>query len=280
MDLEALTLIDYTVITVVVLSTIFAFFRGFVGSFLSLVGWILSIYLAYALYPTVQPFLQARVKNEIFAGVLGHSALLLGFLIIFGIFNLFVTSALKTLSKGMIDRSLGAGFGVLRGGIIVSFFFFVAVSTIQIFNGGSDSDKDKDKTIPKWITDSQTYPMLQTGKTLLAEFIPDSFNQRMAEFHDKMSKKITDENLGQNIAEQLQKHLTPERSSELTQDTAEDQLTMSADEAEANKLKKLIKLYREQTAESGNTLVDEKELKKLEDRLSTPLSPDEPAATE
>ncbi|MFN8912473.1 MAG: CvpA family protein, partial [Alphaproteobacteria bacterium] len=159
--MEGMNFVDYIVIGVLALSTFLAFMRGFIGSLLSLVGWGLSIYLAYALFPYVQPYLEAKIKNPVIIIVVGHAALLIGLLVVFGIFNVIATTAVKGMTSGIIDRSLGAAFGVMRGGVIMSFLFFVVATSIGIFQGMDDSLSDE--SYPKWLSSSRSFIYMQDG---------------------------------------------------------------------------------------------------------------------
>jgi membrane protein required for colicin V production len=268
MDTSALNTLDYAVIAVVLISTLFAFIRGFVGSFLSLTGWIVSIYLAYLLFPHAQPFLEEKTKNPLLVLMFGHSILLLGFLILFGIFNLVATTAVKGLTKGIIDRILGAGFGILRGGIIVSFVFFLITSSLAIFQGSNaDTDTPVDDATPEWIKTAQTYPMLKQGKDVLKEFIPNSFYERIQVVYDTVSKKSLDERFVESTMKKLSKNLSKEQKAQLDKETGEDILNMSGEEAENKKLGELLKLYQDSDS-ADKPKISKQEVHRIENLLS------------
>jgi membrane protein required for colicin V production len=271
MDFSTLNTLDYVVLGVVVISMFLAFIRGFVGSFLSLTGWILSIYLAYMIYPQVQPIFLEKVKNDLLVLIFGHSVLLLGFLIAFGLFNLAATVALKGLTKGIIDRMLGAGFGILRGGLIVSFVFFIATATIAVFQGNeNDNDKSLDDTAPDWLKTAQTYPMMKIGKNLLQDFIPTSFYERLHTISAKVSNKSLDERFLETALDKFSNNLTDEQKQQLHSETQDDILNMSVDEAEVKKLQKMLEMLKKDDSPDGQN-IPKKDLIKLENILSKKL---------
>ncbi len=274
MDSAALNSIDYIVIAVVLVSTLFAFIRGFIGSFLSLTGWILSIYLAYLLYPQAKPFLEEKVSNELLLLMFGHSALLLGFLIIFGIFNMVATTAVKGLTKGIIDRILGAGFGIFRGAVIVTFVFSVAMSSLSILKGGNGDDIStaKDYT-PETLKKAQVFPMLTQGQEMMKDFIPNTFYERIQVAFDSISKKTKDERFVDSMMQKLAKDLSKEQMKDIDKNTEEDMLNMSIEEAEANKLSQLLQKYQE----GGNTegKISKQDIRRIENLISKNLKPKE-----
>lgn len=268
MDSSAFSTLDYIVLGVVIASTFFAFMRGFVGSFLSLTGWIISVYLSYLLYPQAQPFLEEKMKNPLLVLMMGHSVLLLGFLILFGIFNLIATTAVKGLTKGIIDRILGAGFGILRGAIIVSFVFLIATSSLAIFQGNKNGDdQSADDLSPQWLKDSQTYPMLKLGRDTLKDFIPNSFYERIQVVYDSVSKKSLDERFVETAIKKMSKNLSKEQKDKLDKATEEDILNMSIDDAENKKLGELLKLFKEGDG-SDKSSISKQDIHRIENLLS------------
>jgi membrane protein required for colicin V production len=267
METAGLTFLDYGVITIMVLSTLFAFIRGFIGSFLSLAGWALSIYLAYTMFPVIKPFLDEKIKSPIVVIVAGHTALLIGFLIAFGIINLICTSAVKGLTSGIIDRTLGGAFGAARGAIIVSFLFFVVATAVTIFNGDQQDNKGmKDDAMPKWLSSSKTYPFMKEGSEVLASVIPDSFYTRFQEMYDDISKKSMDERFVDTSIQKIRKTLNPKDIQDVDQQTDEAALTQSSEEAKYTKMKKILDTYeakKDTMGKDGKTAVSDQEMDRL-----------------
>ncbi len=280
MDSSALNSIDYIVITVLFISTLFAFIRGFIGSFLSLTGWILSIYLAYLLFPQAEPFMKEKVSNPLLVLMFGHSALLLGFLILFGIFNAIATTAVKGLTKGIIDRILGAGFGIFRGAVIVTFVFSIAMSSLSILKGGNAEDISSAKDFtPETMKKAQVYPMLLQGQDMMKEFIPNTFYERIQVVFDSVSKKNLDERFVDSMMEKLSKDLSKDQLKDVDKSTEEDSLNMSIEEAEAKKLSELLKKYMEGD-DSSKTKITKQDIRRIENLISKNSKPKEPVEFE
>lgn len=240
-----LNVVDYVVLGVILLSTLFAFIRGFIGSFLSLIGWIASIYLTYTTFPMLKPYIEAKVKNPIILLVAGHTALLIGYLILFGIFNLLASMAVKGLTSGMIDRSLGAGFGVIRGIVIVSFTFLLISTSFAIFTGTNDKVNEReDETLPKWLTESKSYYFMKDGRDFISGFVPDSFYDRFKSMYDEISNKSMDERFLDTAISRLKKNLTADQLKAIGENNEEAMVVLSKEEAKYKQLNDLLDAYK------------------------------------
>jgi len=267
MSFTGLNYLDYFVIAVMCLSTLFAFIRGFLGSFLSLAGWIASILLTYIAFPYIEPILASKIKSQIIVIIAGHAGLLIGFLIAFGMINLFATFAVKGLTTGIIDRSLGAFFGVMRGAMIVSFLFLIAFTSISIFNG-IDDDKKAEEQLPKWLADAKTYPYLKDGSEMLASFIPDSFYDRLSKMYEEVTRKSADERYLENGVAKLKKALTPSEISDIEAKAKEESLVHSSDEVKYSKMESILKTYEDKhMSHKSPKQTDKGEVSKLKSLL-------------
>ena len=233
MDFAALTLLDYIVFGIIGLSTLFAFIRGFIGSFLSLVGWIAAIYLSYELYPSFKPFLESKISNEIVLLIAGHSILLTILLITFAIINAIIGSLIKKFTSGLLDRILGLGFGALRGALIIAFFFMLTATSVSILKKGDESTKKtEDDIMPKFIKEAQTYNYMKTGRDVLSDFIPQSFNDRAKQAINSITDKSVEERFYDTAVQMLKKNLTDEQLEQVTGKTKDDFKTLSKEESE------------------------------------------------
>jgi len=247
MDFSALTYLDYGVLAIIGVSTLFAFFRGFIGSLLSLIGWVAAIYLSYELYPDFKPFLASKISSEIILLMAGHSILLTMLLIAFAIFNAIIGSVLKKFTNGALDKILGLGFGALRGGLILSFFFMMLATSMVILKKGDNdgSKKSEDDILPKFVTESQTYPYLKTGRDVLADFIPQSFNERAKQAINSVTDKSNQERFYSNAVKMIQENITDEQLEAVMGSTKDDYKNLSKEESEKHKLQELMKLYKQ-----------------------------------
>ena len=115
---------DIIILILIFISALFAFFRGFSLELLSISVWIISFFGSYAYGNNLVNFFNKIVNNILISTAISY---VLAFLIIFVIFS-FLTRKFSVFIKdsyvGLIDKSLGFIFGILRGYIIVGLCFF------------------------------------------------------------------------------------------------------------------------------------------------------------
>ena len=220
MDFSAFNNTDIAVLSIIILSVLFGFIRGFIGSFLSLTGWILSIIFAYAAFPYIKPYLEEHIASQVVAVVIGHALSLLVFLMFFGLLNALISRALKDMKKGFIDRIIGVLFGAFRGALIVSFFFFCVSVSLNLLYGNSSHKNEE--VIPEWIKKAETYRYMKVGKEILAGFIPGTFSDRLEVVYKSLSKKNLDERFIANAIKQLSQHVSENDLKAIEEESAQE----------------------------------------------------------
>lgn len=180
MDFSALNAFDYIVLTIVGLSTLFAFARGFIQTVMSFIAWIGSIFIAVYLFPYVQPVVAGHIHNPIVANTvtfLGTYFVLLIAFIILGLQLLYVVEALRF---GPIDRALGFAFGALRGVVLVTVMFILLTMFLSLFGmneqGGDQagSQVSNQPNAPDWLAKAQTYDLLRKSASTAVQMVPDN----------------------------------------------------------------------------------------------------------
>ena len=136
---------DVIILVLIFISALFAFFRGFSLELLSISVWIISFFGSYAYGNNLVNFFNKIVNNILISTAISY---ILAFLIIFVIFS-FLTRKFSVFIKdsyvGLIDKSLGFIFGILRGYVIVGLCFFLFD---YFYNGKRLEFIDNSKIIP------------------------------------------------------------------------------------------------------------------------------------
>lgn len=117
---------DITIISIILLSAVLSLFRGFVREVLSLVAWVVAFWTAMAFWGRFAAVLEPYIAIEFARMVLAFLGVLIGVLLVFGIINFIVGKLLASTGLSGPDRLLGALFGVLRGGAIVTVLVVLA----------------------------------------------------------------------------------------------------------------------------------------------------------
>ena len=136
---------DVIILVLILISALFAFFRGFSLELLSISVWIISFFGSYTYGNNLINFFNKIINNILISTAVSY---VVAFLIIFVIFS-FLTRKFSVFIKdsyvGLIDKSLGFIFGILRGYVIVSLCFFLFD---YFYNGKRLEFIDNSKIIP------------------------------------------------------------------------------------------------------------------------------------
>jgi len=165
-----MTVVDYSIIVILVISMIFGIMRGFFKEVISLGSWILGIWAAFTfsteLAPKLIPNLPFVKDMEFFADSLLRQSALCGliiftaFALVGGIINFIVNKISEKTGLGGMNRFLGMLFGAARGVLIVS------IATLFITNSPLFSQE------PVW-ADSMLRPHAERVASMVEEIVPE-----------------------------------------------------------------------------------------------------------
>ena len=114
-----MTVFDYAVLAVILLSVGLGVWRGVVSEILALVAWVAAFFAARAEAATVAPWLAQQIAEPGLRMAAAYALVFLGVLLLFWIGRMLLSLMLKAVGLGFLDRLLGACFGVLRGLVVV-----------------------------------------------------------------------------------------------------------------------------------------------------------------
>lgn len=158
-----MTAFDFAVLGVIILSGVFAFWRGFVREALSIAAWILAAAAAYYAYPYALPIAERFLPNGAVANVAtGSAAFILALMILHVIANA-LASRVKHSHLSPIDRTFGLLFGLARGLILVCLAY---IALAWMWPAGEDR--------PHWFAASRTLPFLEAGAEKLESYFSRS----------------------------------------------------------------------------------------------------------
>jgi len=206
MDTSAFTTFDIIVLATILLSTLFAFSRGFVTTALSFLAWGGAFFTAVLGFDMVAPWVQSYITQEDVANIATFALLFFISLFIFKQIAVMIGGKVKSSVFGFLDRSLGALFGLLRGYVLVC----IAFIAISAFFGSPK---------PTWFVEAQTYDFVKYG----AEMVTDLTKDMLGDEDDSAAQKMI----------QQAKDSAP---SQYIQETASETLEAIVDKASQDKL--------------------------------------------
>ena len=115
MDSLPFNIIDAVAIGIIVLSALFAYFRGLVREVLSLTAWGLAAFITWAFRTQSYEFISDFVPIPFIALALAHGGVFIILLILFSALAIPLWSLVGSIGLRPIDRALGVIFGFVRG---------------------------------------------------------------------------------------------------------------------------------------------------------------------
>jgi membrane protein required for colicin V production len=117
--LSALGWVDGTLLAVLLLSMVVGLVRGFVFECLSLAGWLVAWFGAQWASPQLAPYLPVGSPGS---GLNLGAAFIVAFiaaLVVWSLLARLIRMLIHATPLSLPDRLLGAGFGLLRGGVLL-----------------------------------------------------------------------------------------------------------------------------------------------------------------
>jgi len=161
-----MTALDVFVFLLLIGGGAVGFVRGFVHEVISLFAWLVAI----AMLKLFHTQLWTGLINSF--GTSSPAAAVLAFAILFIPSFLIVKLLARSLGKktrrhamlGPFDRTLGGGFGALKGLLGATLFFLLAnLATDMVYGPRADR--------PEWMTKSRTYPLLNASGRAIVDWV-------------------------------------------------------------------------------------------------------------
>ena len=187
MNFLSLNNFDLLILGLLGSSVIFGLARGFIKSFISLTGWIVSMGIGMKFYFLLEPLVSKYITFSVLAAVVAGITLFLVSAIVIAIINNIFYIALDSICGGLLDRSLGLLLGFVRGCLLVSFMFYILLMIMPQLNA-IDQDKIEEEhlthssnQVPLWAKGSESILLLSKGAAFIDEFIPIDFERKLRE---------------------------------------------------------------------------------------------------
>jgi membrane protein required for colicin V production len=124
-----LNILDIVIISIIAISGLVGIFRGLVRELMSLVGWIVSAWLAWRFASLFAPVFDSIIQSPDVRMAAAFISIFLASLVSFALLSHFISKIMSQSALKGMDRTLGMLFGVLRGAIIVAVLAMLIQST-------------------------------------------------------------------------------------------------------------------------------------------------------
>ena len=164
MNAASLTLFDWVLVALLVISTVRAFMRGFLLEAFSIVGLIAGILLASWNYKTLALTLVRWITAITTAQIVAFLLIAIGVMILAGLIGKLLRTSANAIGLGFVDRLLGAGFGLARGCLL-------GVAAMMLFAAFSPQTG--------WMQKSQLAPYFLAGAHGVSFVVPYDLEQQI-----------------------------------------------------------------------------------------------------
>jgi membrane protein required for colicin V production len=117
--------LDIIIVVILGYGLVWGIFRGMVKEVSSIIGVVGGFVLAYLYYGVVAGWLTGLVSNPAYRNILAFMILFCGVVIVVNVIAIVLKYLLNLVFLGWFDRLGGAGFGLVKGVLIVSVLFMV-----------------------------------------------------------------------------------------------------------------------------------------------------------
>lgn len=144
-----LTIVDYVVLGILLISGLIAAYRGFLKETLSVSSWLIAALAAVFFWPITKPFARALLEPQWLADFLALVGVFFLILIPASFMSFRLSELVRDSSAGPLDRSLGFVFGLARGLLVVGLGYVVFTSLAS------------EENHPAWVRDARMLPVVR-----------------------------------------------------------------------------------------------------------------------
>ncbi len=176
--------LDLVIGLVVLVSALYAVWRGFVSETLSIVSWAAGAFATLYFGPWFARFVRTLMGPEWLADVVGYGLIFIAVVIPLSFVSHRVSEAVRHSPISPLDRALGGAFGVARGLAIVG----IAYILFSLITPVPDQ--------PDWVKQAALMPVVQNSADVLLSLVPDQdmqiqpFNPGASRAGDPIAAKI------------------------------------------------------------------------------------------
>jgi membrane protein required for colicin V production len=124
-----MTVFDFAVFAVVALSMLLGWWRGLIYESISLLSWVAAYFVARLFSPDIVEYVPDAAGTPQAKMAVAFSLLFALTLVVGGVLAWSMNKLVKSAGLERLDGSLGATFGLLRGGIVVLVLMLLAGMT-------------------------------------------------------------------------------------------------------------------------------------------------------
>ena len=166
MNGPALTLFDVVALAIVAVSAIVAMMRGAVREVLSLASWVGAAVAAFLAIPAVAPLMRPAFATDLLAEGIAAVTVFLVVLVALKLLTGMVARAVEDSAVRPLDRFLGLGFGVVRGGFLLCAAYLASAYLVR------------PELLPDWVREARLIGPVREGAARIEDLLPETYRPR------------------------------------------------------------------------------------------------------
>lgn len=195
---------DAIVLLIILISAVFAFFRGFIRETLTVLGVVGGVLAALYFGPQLSPHVHGWIGADIpegeevprlfgvlpypiLADILSYGVIFIVFVIVLSVLSHFLSGWARMIGLGVFDKILGIIFGVLRAAILIALLY------LPVFQLTDPEQRDE------WFPNSYSRPYVEAMTAWSLQFLPkaseediETAKENAGKAVSKMGEKIKD----------------------------------------------------------------------------------------
>lgn len=178
----AFSFLDVAVVVIVLVSAIYATYKGLVAESLAIFGWVAAAYATLYFGPWCSYWMSGMIAPEWLGEIIGYGIVFLVVLLPLAFAASRISESVKKSQVGTLDSVLGTGFGLLRGVAVVGIAYLIFTAWVPY------------ERQPLWVVNARLYPVIHASAEIVASLIPDQHvgltRHHKAERADPIAEKL------------------------------------------------------------------------------------------
>ncbi len=154
-----MSLLDIVLIAIVGASVVSGFMAGFARAGIGLLAAITGVIFGFWFYSIPAEWIHRFISSVAFSNLMGFLVVFFACTVLGGLIGNLLAKLLKWTGLSWLDRIMGAGFGLVRGGLAA----VALVSVLMAFTP---------RPVPAWMTGSALLPYAIDGSNIIASLAP------------------------------------------------------------------------------------------------------------
>ena len=175
-----MSLLDLLLVAIVGSSVVFGFLVGFARAGIGFLSAVAGVLFGFWFYGIPAAWIHKYVSSVAFSNLAGFLVVFVATVMLGGLIGKLLSKLFKWTGLSWLDRIMGAGFGLVRGGLAAVAF----VSVLMAFTP---------KPIPAWMTGSAVLPYAIDASNTIAALAPRALKDPVRETIAEIRQAWNDE---------------------------------------------------------------------------------------